>query len=107
MLQLEAASYKIESLSFCGQIITFQDFPGGQNGGPPQVPPFRIVAFSWGTAAEHAPPPLVDEVPKGQEGDLAKGHLQQVVDVAVCEQKARRTPIRTGEVTAIRAIREW
>lgn len=45
----------------------------------PEVPPVRIILFLWDAATENTPSPLVDEVTKGQEGNLLQGHLQQVI----------------------------
>lgn len=54
----------------------------------PQIPPV-VVVTTWGrVAVEHVPAPLVDEVAKGQEGNLLQGHLQQVVDVALCMKQS-------------------
>lgn len=54
----------------------------------PQIPPV-VVVTAWGCAAiEHVPAPLVNEVAEGQEGNLLQGHLQQVVDVALCVKQS-------------------
>lgn len=54
----------------------------------PQIPPVVVVAAGGCAAIEHIPAPLVDEVAEGQEGDLLQGHLQQVVDVALCMKQS-------------------
>lgn len=54
----------------------------------PQVPPVVVVAAWRRAAAEHVPAPLVDEVAEGQEGNLLQGHLQQVVDIALCVKQS-------------------
>lgn len=54
----------------------------------PQIPPVVVVTTGGRVAIEHVPAPLVDEVAKGQEGDLLQGHLQQVVDVALCMKQS-------------------
>ena len=54
------------------------------------MPPVGVVVVRGGLSTEHVPPPLVDEVAEGQEGHLLQSHLQQVVDVGLCDEKMDR-----------------
>src|SRR5690606_6503295 len=49
----------------------------------PQLPPALVVALGRDLAGEDVPPPLVDELAEGQEGDLLQGHLHLEVDQAL------------------------
>lgn len=49
----------------------------------PQVPPLFVVLVGRDAPVKHLPPPLVNQVAKGQEGDLVERHAHQEVDVAL------------------------